>query len=243
MDYAEYIEYSLAEADSFDLCQSMEVNSNTEPSEREWWILKPALTSCGYGIRILSTLPDLVACLESIESDGGESGPIDENQIPSSLLREFVAQKYLTSTHLLHGKKFHVRAYVLAIGRLQVFVHRELLALMASEPYRQPWNNPTLKSSLTNSSLQPEDIRDSNARCWSSIPNDILPGDGKDKVFHEICQICAELFRAASQMATDGLVLLPGCFELCALDFLIDTSGSVWLLEVNGSPALAGPRR
>jgi hypothetical protein len=40
--------------------------------------------------------------------------------------------------------------------------------------------------------------------------------------------------------------LLPGYFELFALDFLIDTKGSVWLLEVNGGPAIpkegeAGP--
>lgn len=32
--------------------------------------------------------------------------------------------------------------------------------------------------------------------------------------------------------------MLPGCFELFALDFLIDMNGSVWLLEVNGGPAI-----
>jgi len=32
--------------------------------------------------------------------------------------------------------------------------------------------------------------------------------------------------------------LLPGCFELFALDFLIDTKGSIWLLEVNGGLAI-----
>jgi tubulin--tyrosine ligase len=172
LDYAEYIEYSLAEADSFELCQSMEANGDKEPSARDWWILKPALTDCGYGIRIFSTMTDLVGCLESLESEAPKSLRIDEHRIPSSLLREFVAQRYLTSILLLNGKKFHIRAYVLAIGRLQVFVYRELLALIASEVYRQPWDNTTLRSSLTNSSLQPEDLKSSSARnFWSFIPN------------------------------------------------------------------------
>jgi hypothetical protein len=104
-------------------------------------------------------MKDLVGYLESLESDWGETRSIDEDRIPSSLLREFVAQKYLTSMPLINGKKFHVRAYALAIGRLQVFVYRELLALIASEPYRSPWGNPNLKSSLSNTSLQPEDTR------------------------------------------------------------------------------------
>jgi tubulin--tyrosine ligase len=239
LDYAEYIEYSLAEADSFELCQSMEANGDKEPSARDWWILKPAMTDCGYGIRIFSTMTDLVGCLESLESEAPKSLRIDEHRIPSSLLREFVAQRYLTSILLLNGKKFHIRAYVLAIGRLQVFVYRELLALIASEVYRQPWDNTTLRSSLTNSSLQPEDLQSSSARSfWSSIPDDILPGDWKEDVFRQICQTSAEVFRAASQTATESLVLLPGCFELFALDFLIDTKGSVWLLEVNGGPAI-----
>jgi len=239
LDYAEYIEYSLDEADSFELCQSMEANSEKEPSTRDWWILKPAMTDCGYGIRIFSTMTDLKGCLESFESDGREILSANEDRIPSSLLREFVAQRYLTSLPLLEGKKFHVRAYVLAMGRLQVFVYRELLALIASEVYRQPWDNPTLRSSLTNTSLQPEDQQNDSARnFWSSIPDDILPGDWKDDAFRQICQISAEVFRAASEVATEGLVLLPGCFELFALDFLIDKKGSVWLLEVNNGPAV-----
>lgn len=140
---------------------------------------------------------------------------------------------------MLDGKKFHVRAYVLAIGRLQVFVYRELLALIASEVYRQPWDKTTLRSSLTSSSLQPKDIQSDSARSfWSSFPpDDILPGDWKEDVFRQICQISPEVFLAASQVATGGLVLLPGCFELFTFDFPID-KGSVWLLEVNGGPAI-----
>ncbi|KAH8586350.1 tubulin-tyrosine ligase family-domain-containing protein [Bisporella sp. PMI_857] len=222
LDYAEYIEYSLAEADSFELCQSMEANGDKEPAARDWWILKPAMTDCGYGIRIFSTMTDLVGYLESLESDGRESLSVGGDRVPSSVLREFVAQRYLTSIPLLNGKKFHVRAYVLAIGRLQVFVYRELLALIASEEYRQPWNNPTLRSSLTNSSLQPEYIQSDSARSfWSSVPDDILPGDWKEDAFRQICQVSG---RDLPSSLTN--------------DFLLDTKGSVWLLEVNGGPAI-----
>lgn len=210
LDYAEYIEYSLAEADSFELCQSMEVNGDKEPSARDWWILKPAMTDCGYGIRIFSTMTDLVGCLESFESDGGESVSIDEDRIPSSLLREFVAQRYLTSMLLLHGKKFHVRAYVLAIGRLQVFVYRELLALIASEEYRQPWDNPTLRSSLTNSSFQSEDIQSNSARSfWYPSQTTFCPEIGKRMFFVK----SARLLRRYSEQPRKRRLRASFCYQ------------------------------
>jgi hypothetical protein len=126
------------------------------------------------------------------------------------------------------------------MGRLQVFVYRELLMLVASEPYHPPWNNPSPRSWLTNTSLQAEDVqRGSRRKFWSPIADNILPQDWKEQAFQQICHTSAEVFLAASRTAAGGLVLLPGCFQLFALDFLIDTKGSVWLLEVNGSPAIS----
>jgi tubulin---tyrosine ligase len=234
LDYAEYVEDALAEAD-LELYHSLEANEEKEPSAREWWILKPALADGGYGIQIFSTITELSGYLESTESLDGENTYTKDDRIPSSQLREFVAQKYLSSVPLLDKRKFHIRAYVLAIGRLQVFVYREMLVLVAQEAYRPPWDGGSLKSSLTNTSLQGENIRDSIRNFWSTP--DILPGDWKEDAFQQICLISAEVFQAASHTMAERFVVLPNCFELFALDFLIDVKGSVWLLEVNTGPA------
>ena len=128
---------------------------------------------------------------------------------------------------------------MLAIGRLQVLVYQDLIVFVASEAYHPPWDYPDLRSSLTNTSLQPEEMREtSRLNFWSSFANELLSADQKEGVFQQVCEISAEIFRAASEIAIGGFVLLPGCFELFALDFLIDKEGAVWLLEVNGGPAI-----
>ncbi|KAL6399708.1 tubulin-tyrosine ligase [Ilyonectria robusta] len=166
---------------------------------------------------------------------------IDENaRLPSAQMREFVAQKYIVSIPPIDGKKWHARAYVLSIGRLKVHVFREMLALLAVEDYEPPWNNPSLKSSLTNTALQDEDeftTNDSMRDFWE-LPDNLLDGDWKVGIFQQACAISAELFQAAAHTMSDKFTPLNKCFELFAVDFLVDTNGTAWLLEVNETPAL-----
>jgi hypothetical protein len=70
--------------------------------------------------------------------------------------------------------------------------------------------------------------------------------DWKRHVFYQICGVVAEVFRAAVWTMADKFVALDKCFELFAVDFLVDASGNAWLLEVNETPAfyqhgVAGP--
>jgi len=180
-------------------------------------------------------------------------------RIPSAQMRAFVAQRYITAIAPLEHRKWHVRAYVLSIGRLKVHVYREMLCLLAGEDYQPPWENPSLKASLTNTALQDEDVvtsRDSMRDFWSAAtPDDLFsPGqnggqDGdnwKEDIFRQICAISGELFRAAAHTMADKFTTLDKCFELFALDFLIDDRGTAWLLEANETPAfyqqgVAGP--
>lgn len=78
-------------------------------------------------------------------------------RIPSAQIREFVAQRYIISIPLMEKRKWHTRAYVLSVGRLKVYVFKEMLTLLA-EDYKPLWLNPSLKSSLTNTALQDEDV-------------------------------------------------------------------------------------
>ncbi|KAL7627259.1 hypothetical protein AAE478_001448 [Parahypoxylon ruwenzoriense] len=174
-------------------------------------------------------------------------------RIPSSEMREFVAQRYITAVAPLDKRKWHVRAYVLSMGRLKVYVFREMLALLALEDYEPPWLNPSIRSSLTNTALQDEDdfLRRESMRDFWETPSDLLPGGGrgkswKENVFDQICGITSELFRAAAHTMADKFTTLNKCFELFGVDFLVDEVGTAWLLEVNETPAfyqqgVAGP--
>lgn len=300
LDYAEYVEESLMEADNLELLYTLEENAEKSGPEREWWILKPALVDCGAGIRIFSTVDELAGNLELIDGsddeesddestdkldsddDDGDNGPymtasaadrVDldvlvnatgtmslgkgkgkeserkakgeqyvfkaEDRIPSAQMRVFVAQQYIATVPALDGRKWHARAYVLCVGRLKVYVYRELLALLAGEKYQPPWENPSLKSSLTNTSLQEEDdyiARESMRDFWSA-PDELLPGDWKQSVFDQICEVSAEVVAAATHTMADKFTPQDKCFELFAADYHIDATGHVWLLEVNESPA------
>ncbi|KAF5643504.1 tubulin-tyrosine ligase [Fusarium tjaetaba] len=295
LDYSEYVEDALAAADDLTLLYSLEDNEAKDSSERDWWILKPAMIDCGHGIRIFSTIDELAGNLElaadiseedeeseddaetpdtKFESDDSAEGfkpslsapgldsldalitatgklsiqgsnkiqdlVIDEHErIPSALLREFVAQQYIVNIPPIDGRKWHVRAYVLSVGRLKVHVFNEMLALLALDDYEPPWKNPTLKSSLTNTALQDEEeftSKESMRDFWK-IDDDLLPGDWKKSIFDQACQISGELLRAAAHTMADKFTPLDKCFELFAIDFLTDSKGTAWLLEVNETPA------
>ncbi|KAM0239619.1 hypothetical protein ACHAP5_008190 [Fusarium lateritium] len=302
LDYSEYVEDSLAAADDLTLLYSLEDNEAKDASERDWWILKPAMIDCGHGIRIFSTIDELADNLElaadiseededtdedvelvcekqDSDSDSNGFNPslsapglnsldalitttgklsinatdkdmtdtsklqnlvIDENErIPSTLLRDFVVQQYIVSIPPIDGRKWHVRAYVLSVGRLKVHVFDEMLALLALDDYEPPWKNPSLKSSLTNTALQDEEeftSRESMRDFWK-IADDLLPGNWKQSVFDQACQISGELLRAAAHTMADKFTPLDKCFELFAIDFLVDSNGTAWLLEVNETPA------
>lgn len=312
LDYAEYVDESLAAADDLTLMSSLELNEEKPASKREWWILKPALVDCGAGIRLFSTMDELASHLElaedevesdeeaEVEAKGPETifvdskdddlapvslslpgldaldalvttmdqtviGPVQGSKsrqpyvfsaggrIPSSEMREFVAQRYITDILPLEKRKWHVRAYVLCIGRLKVHAFKDMLALLAAVDYEPPWDNPSLMASLTNTALQDEEdfVGKNSMRKFSELPDDLLDcqSEGatwKDSVFKQICSVSAEVFRAAAYTMADKFTTLDSCFELFGVDFLVDADGTAWLLEVNETPAFyqqgaAGP--
>lgn len=127
----------------------------------------------------------------------------------------------------------------LQLAASKVYVFRDMLVLLALEDYKPPWQNPNQNASLSNTALQSEEEyvgRESMRDFWT-CQDDILPGDWKKNTFDQICQISSELFHAASHTMADKFIALDTCFELFALDFLLDSSGTAWLLEANSAPA------
>lgn len=266
LDYAEFLDEALLEA--YELHESFARNESPskKESEREWWILKPGMSDRAQGIRLFDSEsalqkifeewePDQPDSDEGEESDGSscddeqeqEQGKAKDNGIVTSQLRHFIAQPYIHPPLLLaseSNRKFHIRTYVLAVGSLQVYVYREMLALFAEKPYRAPWEGDVmddLTRHLTNTCLQSEKQgsvqAESVRRFWSledRVPS--LEGDWKESVYDQICAVTGEVFEAAARGMLVHFQTLPNAFELFGVDFLVDGGGNVWLLELNAFP-------
>ncbi|KAI1268009.1 survival protein sure-like phosphatase/nucleotidase [Xylariaceae sp. FL1019] len=151
LDFAEFLDDALVEA--WDLNASLGRNEERvqagEGDGLEWWILKPGMSDRGQGIRLFATMEQLQAIFDGWEPEADSDGDDDdeksdvqddENNIPTSQLRHFVAQPYIDRPLLLpgDGRKFHIRTYVACVGSLEVYVYRHMLALFAGKTYVPP---------------------------------------------------------------------------------------------------------
>ncbi|KAF2863789.1 tubulin-tyrosine ligase, partial [Piedraia hortae CBS 480.64] len=170
VDYAEFLDEALYEA--YELNESFTRNEHQQ--EKEWWILKPALTDGANGIRLFSSLDELRGIFEEWEESTSSSDDDDDDSeivnsetgpqtnhtkgsegIITSQLRHFTAQPYITPPLLfpqVGNRKFHIRTYVLAVGALKVYVYRHMLALFAQKEYITPTAQTEidLRAHLTN---------------------------------------------------------------------------------------------
>ncbi|OJD18091.1 5'/3'-nucleotidase SurE [Emergomyces pasteurianus Ep9510] len=284
LDYAEFLDEALVEA--YELQESFEANEEKDEAEKEWWILKPGMSDRGQGIRLFnseSALREIFEEWEDDQSDSEGSGDGEErdddantrellddddncdgkNGIITSQLRHFIAQPYIHPPLLLpseSNRKFHIRTYVLAVGSLQVYVYREMLALFAEKPYLPPWHSSgatvnDLTRHLTNTCLQTgsDGATKRNAvRSFWALDDTAMPSlstsssltignsgcstGWKENVYEQICAVTGEIFEAAARGMLVHFQTLPNAFEVFGVDFLVDSSGKAWLLELNAFP-------
>jgi tubulin--tyrosine ligase len=196
------------------------------------WILKGSTVNKGAGIFLIHFYEELVDICWS------------EPQI-----REWVLQQYITVPLLLRKRKFHIRAYVVAVSAIKVYFCQECLALCSGTKYKN-CDTKDLFSHITNTAYQDLDPGFSEENCifvWneqSIVP--ILLRDNTCENEEDACakvrnvvrdmeSIVAELFNAYK---SEFGVFAPieGCFEHYGLDFLVDDNWNVYLLEVNPGP-------
>ncbi|KAI9704025.1 MAG: hypothetical protein M1820_005646 [Bogoriella megaspora] len=123
LDYAEFLDDALTEADAYDLRISIGANLSKDEKDREWWILKPGMSDRGQGIRLFATEDELTAIFEEweaelpesededVEGDDDAIAPNDDHEdtkrngieereadyIMTSHLRHFIAQPYISN--------------------------------------------------------------------------------------------------------------------------------------------------
>ncbi|KAI6132698.1 tubulin-tyrosine ligase family-domain-containing protein [Pisolithus croceorrhizus] len=254
-----------------------DLGEELETSPGRWYILKPGMADAGMGIRLFNSKDTLHEILEEFEgySDEEEAESSDTSVIISQL-RHFVIQEYVATPLLLdpyeflpgnhvktagqlRGRKFHLRAYVVASGALRVYMYRRILALFSCEPYDFPRrgnseSSVSLLSHLTNTSLQ---IRrgEEGVRLFDElIGHRIISGNERNinllesdvvDINQQMARILSDVFKAAVEQAVH-FQPLPNAFELYGVDFLVShvPSGShgprfqVNILEVNAEPAI-----
>jgi tubulin---tyrosine ligase len=196
------------------------------------WILKPSTVNKGAGIEIVHLYEQLVdICWNESE------------------IREWVLQRYIDPPLLLGKRKFHIRAYVLAVSALRVYFFRDCLALCCGRRYRR-FDTSNKFAHLTNTAFQdldPDFVEDDCVRLWDDADAaQILVQDGtchslndaKEKVNEVVNQmerITGELFRAYKN-EFGVFAPIEGCFEHYGFDFMVGRDWRVSLLEVNPGP-------
>jgi tubulin--tyrosine ligase len=200
LDFAEFLDEALMEA--YEVAESLADNENKEPNERTWWILKPGMSDRGQGIRLFSTTAELAEIFESFEEDSDDEdddkdATANDTSVITSQLRHFVAQQYVHPPLLVDNRKFHIRAYVLAVGGLKVFVYKPMLALFAAREYLPPWEDDDLTAHLTNTCLQTGE-REGSVRLFWNLGEEV----GKKNlqiIWEKICGTVAETFEGAAR--------------------------------------------
>jgi hypothetical protein len=160
-----------------------------------------------------------------------------------------VLQHYISAPLLLKGRKFHIRAYALAVSAIRVYFCQDCLALCSGTPYSQHDTSNYL-AHITNTAYQEQDpnfVEESCVRLWKE--DDVGPLLIQDGTCHDMAQarqkiqhvlsamekITAQVFRAF-QNEFSVFAPIEGCFEQYGLDFMIDQHWQVYLLEINPGP-------
>ncbi|CAO3649359.1 unnamed protein product [Cunninghamella blakesleeana] len=244
LDHIDYFEEAMNEVFEVerDLLSNEEHHQQNEKENAPYhrFIIKPSLANKAAGIQVFDSLDQLRAIFETEDSDSDndeDDDYYDDDKEDVTQIREWVIQRYIDRPLLVNQRKFHVRAYVLAVGNIQVYLYRDMLALFAMKDYTLNNLSDNLIH-LTNTCIQQDqeqfDEASSVKLFWDLEQYGINKSD-LDDIFLKMQSILKDVFDACtSEMTT--FQALPNAFELFGIDYLIDQDKNVYFLEANAFP-------
>ncbi|KAI7869888.1 tubulin-tyrosine ligase family-domain-containing protein [Spinellus fusiger] len=244
LDHEDYFEEAMNEVFEVerDLIQNEQMG---EDEKKHVFIIKPSMANKAAGIVVFDSMQQLRAIFtkeqdsDSEDDNGseGDNGSDSEDEEDLMQVREWVIQRYIHNPLLIQQRKFHVRAYVLAVSNIKVYLYHDMLALFAHKEYDLNHLSDTL-SHLTNTCLQTEEAdfnEETSVRLFWELEKMGVEKKDLDKAFKNMQLILADVFDACvSEMTT--FQALPNAFELFGIDFLIDEEMNVYFLEANAFP-------
>jgi len=200
----------------------------------QMWIIKPTNKSCGKGIQVIN-----------------KPSEVNKN-------KPCVVSKYVMDPHLIGGRKYDMRIYILVscFNPLRVYMYRDGLVRFATKKYTTKATSTKQKYiHLTNYSVNKHSknfVKNTDAgedgigSKWSvRALRSYLSERGIDdnKIWAEIEGV---VIKTLLSIESDVNVRQKSyginrnnCFEVMGFDILLDSSLKPWLLEVNNSPSLS----
>jgi len=204
------------------------------------WIAKPVSSSRGRGISIL------------------EKNDIKRfiNQSELKTKSDYLISKYVDKPHLINGKKYDLRLYVLitSYSPLKIYLYRQGIVRFASEKY-DPSHKENIFVHLTNYAVNKMNEKinigdgdeNSNKLKWtlSTYEKYFIENKKEEeykKMFDKIRDIIIKSVLTTAEDSILNCKLITNhnncLFEMYGYDILIDEGLNPWLLEVNVSPSL-----
>lgn len=192
------------------------------------WLFKPSNLCAGNGIKILNTW-------ESIES------------VANAQIENFVLQKYIEKPLLIHKTKFDIRYFFLLIirdGFLQLWDFPICYLRFSSEEFNL--NDLREKIHLTNHSIQmkykngirSEKLPQHNMWNLTEFREYLESINEGDKWKSKIYPAIKKNLIGICMLGMENIDFKPNRFQIFGADFLITDDFFVYLLEVNGKPAI-----
>jgi tubulin polyglutamylase TTLL5 len=222
------------------------------------WIIKPAGSSQGRGIYIITNPLELPDTYQNSKSDDN-----------------WIAERYVDNPLLVNNRKFDLRLYVAvtSFNPLKIYLHKEGLCRLATEPYSNDTydhkyahltNYSINKHNIKNKVVNPEDgdlidekqtnmnkdrnndgeLKGNELKLSLAELNTILEDMGissgpiwnkiEDLIIKTLISVESKIYNALEMFSVNN----ESCFELFGFDVLIDAALKPWLMEVNFSPSL-----
>jgi len=199
---------------------------------RNMWIVKPGNNNRGRGIVVCDSADAVQAHLAEAKEGG-----------------RWVVQKYMENPLLLGGRKFDIRQYVLLTPDLRCFMYRDSYVRTSATPYDASSTDRAVH--LTNDYVQKNlesfgAFEDANKLSFPELQSVLdaqpLAADGRvlsveGELWPAMRRCVAHVFGAVLPEFVTAASHGRG-FELFGLDFMVDDTGLVQLIEINTSPAL-----